>query len=112
MKAPLFFRGANAAIAVFDLTSSQSFQELRGWIEDIRQHAPECTGIHDQILINQFNHVLVIYVVGNKVDLAPDQRVISTKTGEEFLQSFSGLVQYTEVSALSNIGKIHLFLIA
>ena len=55
----MYYRGAIAAIFVFDITSEQSFIKLRTWMNELRTHsAGNCA----------------IAIVGNKVDLQ-NQRV-------------------------------------
>lgn len=34
--APMYYRGAQAALLVYDITSQESFVELHSWIEGIR----------------------------------------------------------------------------
>jgi small GTP-binding protein len=50
---PMYFRGAQAAVLVYDLTQRSSYESLRGWCERLTQSAPECE----------------IALVGNKSDL-------------------------------------------
>ena len=38
---PMFFRGAKVAIAVFDVTTNESFQELQNWIDRCKQQTWE-----------------------------------------------------------------------
>jgi Ras-related protein Rab-21 len=33
--APMYYRGAQAALLVYDITSQESFEELSSWIEGI-----------------------------------------------------------------------------
>lgn len=33
--APMYYRGAHAALLVYDITSQESFEELSSWIEGI-----------------------------------------------------------------------------
>jgi Ras-related protein Rab-22 len=52
--APMYYRGAAAAIIVYDITSAQSFQTLKNWVRELQQLGPEN---------------IVIAVCGNKSDL-------------------------------------------
>ena len=59
--APMYYRGANAALLLYDLTSKPSFEAVRGWLEELKKNcAPD----------------LLIYIVGAKADLV-QFRVVS-----------------------------------
>merc|ERR1712071_463195 len=67
-----FYRGADACILVFDLTSKKSFENLNTWREEfLVQSAPP----------DKDNFPFV--VLGNKVDLK-DTRVVTQKAAAEF----------------------------
>jgi Ras family len=41
--APMYYRGAKAAICVFDVTNEETFQRVGSWLRDLRAHAdPNC----------------------------------------------------------------------
>lgn len=52
--APMYYRGAEAAIVVYDVTSEQSFEKAARWITELENHASKD---------------IVIALAGNKVDL-------------------------------------------
>jgi GTPase SAR1 family protein len=55
----MFFRGAEAAVVVYDITDVRSFEGLRRWVDELKLYAaPNVT----------------IAIVGNKCDLK-DKRV-------------------------------------
>lgn len=33
VKAPMYYRGANAALLLYDITNSSTFDDVRGWLE-------------------------------------------------------------------------------
>ena len=37
--APMYYRGAKAAICVFDVTNEESFRRVNTWIKDLKLHA-------------------------------------------------------------------------
>jgi Ras-related protein Rab-2A len=99
-----YYRGAAGCLLVYDVTSRPSFEHLRSWLADVREHAdPHLTCI----------------LVGNKVDLCPPstdepaadgaepappapgtkRRAVSTEEGERFAQE-EGLL-FVEASAKS-----------
>eukprot|EP01033_Poteriospumella_lacustris_P003448 gene3448-2546_t len=54
--APMYYRGAKAAICVFDVTSEESFNRIATWLRDLRSHADPNA---------------VICIAGNKADKTP-----------------------------------------
>nr|CAG8440105.1 8632_t:CDS:2 [Entrophospora candida] len=86
LNAPMYYRGANAAILVYDITSEESFLDMNSWIE-------------------------VIHVVGNKIDLAPDRRVIPLKRTQDYVSRILGNnFSVHEASAKDDKGIEELFL--
>lgn len=58
--APIYYRGANAAIIMYDLTRLESFNDVRVWIEELKKNCdPD----------------LMIYIVGSKADLKAQRQV-------------------------------------
>ncbi|KAI0034421.1 P-loop containing nucleoside triphosphate hydrolase protein [Vararia minispora EC-137] len=52
--APMYYRGANAALLLYDITSLASFNDVKGWLEELKKNCgPD----------------LIIYIVGSKRDL-------------------------------------------
>lgn len=58
--APMFYRNANAALLVFDITSRTSFESIQGWVQELRRNVEES---------------MVVVVVGNKTDLIEEREV-------------------------------------
>ncbi|KAG2190271.1 hypothetical protein INT46_005600 [Mucor plumbeus] len=58
--APMYYRGASAAILVYDITSEESFIEMISWMEELNKNMPDD---------------LIIHVVGNKIDLESDRKI-------------------------------------
>lgn len=66
--APLYYRGALAAILVYDITNADSFNEVKIWLEELRRNmAPD----------------LIIHVVGSKADLAQTRRAVDLEQARE-----------------------------
>ncbi|KAJ7067998.1 P-loop containing nucleoside triphosphate hydrolase protein [Mycena amicta] len=58
--APMYYRGANAALLLYDITNASTFDDIRGWLEELKKNCqPE----------------LIIYIVGAKADLASYRQV-------------------------------------
>ncbi|PSS37330.1 hypothetical protein PHLCEN_2v807 [Hermanssonia centrifuga] len=52
--APMYYRGANAALLLYDITNADTFEDVRGWLEELKRNcSPD----------------LIIYIVGSKADL-------------------------------------------
>ncbi|XP_025904285.1 ras-related protein Rab-17 [Nothoprocta perdicaria] len=88
----LYYRGAHAALLVYDITSKETLSRAKLWLQELEKEF-----FHDEI---------VIALVGNKADLAAE-REVTTEEGEEFAQSKSLL--YMETSAKSNYQVNELF---
>ena len=58
-----YFRGAQAAIVVYDITSPDTFKRAQAWVKELRQQA---------------NQNIVIALAGNKADLA-NQRTVDNE---------------------------------
>ena len=58
----MYYRGAQAAIVVYDITSAESFEKAKSWITELQQ---------------QGSPNIVIAIAGNKADLAA-QRTVQT----------------------------------
>jgi len=90
--APMYYRGASAAIVVFDITHASSFQRAKKWIVELRQ--------------NVNNPNLIIALVGNKADLV-DDRTVSEEEASSYAEELDLL--YFETSAKENVNVEELF---
>ncbi|CAM2100088.1 unnamed protein product [Caretta caretta] len=81
----LYYRGANAALLVYDIARKATFARAKLWLRELEKEF-----LHDEI---------VIVLVGNKTDLAA-QREVTFEEAEEFAKSRSLI--YMETSAKSN----------
>lgn len=61
--APMYYRGAQAAIVVYDVTNADTFQRAKAWVRELNEKA---------------SSVRVMALAGNKVDLA-SQRAVDTQ---------------------------------
>lgn len=89
--APMYYRKANAAILVFDVTKLSSFNDMKSWIEELQR--------------NSEGH-LVICILGNKTDLEP-LREVPTQTASDYADGIGALL--FETSALANVGILDAF---
>ncbi|KAI7858224.1 P-loop containing nucleoside triphosphate hydrolase protein [Circinella umbellata] len=87
----MYYRGAQAALLVYDLTSQESFAELHSWIEELKRNMTE---------------ELVIVVVANKSDLT-SRREVTEDQGREYVTRVLGPeTPLYEVSAKDDDGTI------
>ncbi|XP_045701668.1 ras-related protein Rab-17 isoform X1 [Phyllostomus hastatus] len=81
----LYFRGANAALLVYDITSKESFLKAQQWLADLeKEFSPG---------------EVVVMLVGNKTDLG-EEREVALEEGKEFAESQRLL--FMETSARAN----------
>ena len=76
-----YFRSSDGFIIVYDISSSESFERLDYWIEEIKSNSDEFTKM---------------ILVGNKCDIQ-DQRQVNKAEGEEYAKKKS--IKFFEVSA-------------
>uniref|UniRef100_A0A182PG67 TBC1 domain family member 31 n=1 Tax=Anopheles epiroticus TaxID=199890 RepID=A0A182PG67_9DIPT len=90
--APLYYRNANAALLVFDLTQYNSFNEIKGWVQELQRNVQE---------------PMVLSLVGNKLDLEA-KRAVSREEAMLYANSIGG--NYFETSALHDQGIEQVFI--
>lgn len=91
--APMYYRRANAAMIVYDITREKSFDEAQEWVKELESKVD--------------NKNLALCIVGNKCDLA-DEREVTREKGEDFAHELGAM--FTETSAAENVGVKEAFL--
>ncbi|KAJ3268944.1 Ras- protein Rab-5A [Terramyces sp. JEL0728] len=88
--APMYYRNAQAAVVVYDITKSASLEKAKAWVKELQRQA---------------NPNIVIALVGNKLDLQVN-REVSSEEAEEYAKE-SGLL-FMEASAKTGelVGEI------
>jgi len=89
--APLYYRGAVAAILVFAITDEGSFEKLKEWVRELQSNVEE---------------PLVLAIACNKADMA-EQRTVAFETAAAYAESIGALI--FETSAKQNTGVGELF---
>ncbi|XP_071542649.1 ras-related protein Rab-21-like isoform X4 [Panulirus ornatus] len=89
--APMYYRGANAAILMFDLTNYSTFTDVQSWVHELR------TRVGDG---------LMLVLVGNKVDLT-ENLAVNKNSAKEYAGSIGA--SFLETSALTNTGVQDVF---
>ncbi|GAA5903173.1 Rab family GTPase [Sporobolomyces salmoneus] len=90
--APMYYRSSHAAVVVYDITSAASLEKARSWIAELHRQADPS---------------ILIYLAGNKLDLAAEQRQVTKEEAEKFAQE-EGLL-WSEVSAKTGEGIKEIF---
>ncbi|PVD36472.1 hypothetical protein C0Q70_03456 [Pomacea canaliculata] len=90
--APMYYRKANAAMLVYDITSLESFYDIKDWVKELKKNV---------------DTPIVMCLLGNKSDLESGRKV-STADAAEYANSIDAL--FFETSALKNTGIEDAFL--
>ena len=78
-----YFKGSHGILLLYDVTKQSSFQNIRDWIQDIRE---------------EVSQKAIIFLIGNKIDLV-DKRKISKEKGLELAEEYK--LPFFEASAKS-----------
>ena len=88
--APMYYRGAQAAIVVYDITLPDSFERAKGWIKELQR---------------QGNPNIVIALAGNKVDME-DRRKITTEETQAYADENGILFMETSAKTAANVNEL------
>uniref|UniRef100_K7E5L4 small monomeric GTPase n=1 Tax=Monodelphis domestica TaxID=13616 RepID=K7E5L4_MONDO len=88
--APMYYRGAQAAIVVYDITNEESFARAKNWVKELqRQASPN----------------IVIALAGNKADLA-SKRAVDFQEAQSYADDNSLLFMETSAKTSVNVNEI------
>jgi small GTP-binding protein len=87
---PMYYKGARAIIVAFDVTSINSFEGGKKWIQEIEANTTN----------------IFVALIGNKVDLI-QKRVVNKENAKNFAD-LKGFMYY-ETSAKDNVGVFEVF---
>jgi len=85
--APMYYRGAAAAVVVFDITSKDSFDAAKAWVVELS------------------NTDTLIALAGNKADLEAN-RVIDRETARAYAESMNILYMETSAKTGQNVNEL------
>jgi len=88
--APMYYRGAQAAIVVYDITSYDSFDRAKKWVKELQR---------------QGNPNIVIALAGNKVDLAP-KRKVEIEEAQSYADENGILFMETSAKTAANVNEL------
>jgi small GTP-binding protein len=87
--APMYYRGAQAAIVVYDITNYDSFERAKAWVKELQR---------------QGNPNIVIALAGNKVDLA-DNRQVKFEDAQAYADENGLLLMETSAKTATNVNE-------
>lgn len=90
--APMYYRGAAAAIVVYDITSKDSFENSKQWIAELKSYRTE--------------NETVIALAGNKCDLE-ENRTVTIEEAAGYAENQN--IIFLETSAKSGVNVTELF---
>mmetsp|Transcript_17155 Transcript_17155/g.17832 ORF Transcript_17155/g.17832 Transcript_17155/m.17832 type:complete len:203 (+) Transcript_17155:33-641(+) len=88
---PMYYRNANAAVVVFDVTNPQSYERAQKWVAELLEKA---------------NSGIIIALCGNKVDL-DENRKVNPEEVKRYADQIGSF--YIEVSAKINLNIDKMF---
>ncbi|XP_038070413.1 ras-related protein Rab-31-like [Patiria miniata] len=88
--APMYYRGAAAAIVVYDITSQVTYTKVRDWIHELQQHGPDN---------------IAIAIAGNKNDMA-DLREVDMRTAMDYAQDIGAVFIETSAKTAANVKEL------
>lgn len=88
--APMYYRGAQAAIVVYDITNPDSFERAKSWVKELQR---------------QGNPNIVIALAGNKLDLAP-KRKIQPEEAQSYADENGILFMETSAKTPVNVNEL------
>ncbi|OAE26503.1 hypothetical protein AXG93_815s1660 [Marchantia polymorpha subsp. ruderalis] len=88
--APLYYRGASAAVVVYDITSPDSFQKAQFWVKELQKHG---------------SPGIVMALVGNKADLE-ESREVASEDSQAYAESNGMFFIETSAKLATNVNLL------
>ncbi|KAI9171687.1 mitochondrion protein [Paramyrothecium foliicola] len=92
--APMYYRNANCAVVVYDITQAASLDKAKSWVKELQRQA---------------NENIIIALAGNKLDLVteqPDKRAIPTADAEAYAKEAGLLFFETSAKTAENVPEL------
>jgi len=92
--APMYYRNANCAVVVYDITQASSLDKAKAWVKELQRQA---------------NENIIIALAGNKLDLVteqPDKRAITTVDAEAYAKEAGLLFFETSAKTAENVREL------
>ena len=88
--APMYYRGAQAAIVVYDITNADSFVRAQNWVKELQR---------------QGNPNIVIALAGNKIDLV-SKRAVNPEEVQTYADENGLLFMETSAKTAANVNEL------
>lgn len=88
---PIYYRGSQGAILVYDITEADSFQKVKKWVRELKR---------------MLGSDIILIIAGNKCDLS-EERTVTEQEAVEYAHSVGA--HYIETSAKINVNIDKLF---
>jgi len=88
--APMYYRGAQAAIVVFDITNRNSFEKAKDWVKELQQ---------------QGDPNVVVAFVGNKIDME-NLRKVNTEESQRYANDNGLFYMETSAKTANNVSEL------
>ncbi|KAK0568893.1 GTP-binding protein of the rab/ypt [Tilletia horrida] len=89
--APMYYRNANCAVVVYDITQASSLDKAKAWIRELQRQA---------------DPNIIIALAGNKLDLAGSRRAIPTEEAKSYADEEGLLFLETSAKDASNVSEL------
>ncbi|PWY98885.1 putative GTP-binding protein ypt5 [Testicularia cyperi] len=89
--APMYYRNANCAVVVYDITQPSSLDKAKAWIRELQRQA---------------DPNIIIALAGNKADLASTRRAIPTEEAEKYAEEENLLFLETSAKDSHNVSEL------
>jgi len=93
--APMYYRNANCAVVVYDITAPTSLDKAKAWVKELQRQA---------------NEHIVIALAGNKLDLATNdpssRRAVETADAEAYAREAGLLFFETSAKTAENVKEL------
>jgi small GTP-binding protein len=89
--APMYYRGAAAAIIVYDISSQSSFARAKSWVKELQR---------------QGNASLVMALAGNKADLSAEKREVEASEAEAYAEENGLFFVETSAKTAANVNDL------
>ncbi|WPG97497.1 Hypothetical protein R9X50_00027400 [Acrodontium crateriforme] len=92
--APMYYRNANCAVVVYDITQAASLDKAKAWVKELQRQA---------------NENIIIALAGNKADLVaeqPDKRAVTTADAEAYAREANLLFFETSAKTAENVKEL------
>lgn len=92
--APMYYRNANCAVVVYDITQASSLDKAKAWVKELQRQA---------------NENIIIALAGNKLDLVteqPDKRAIPTADAQAYANEANLLFFETSAKTAENVKEL------